>query len=290
MNVDVGHFVASYLLFPVIVLILGLLSVVIAKKNKLLSDKKAVVTVLLSSLLYSLFGFSGFFGVEFMPYIYLFIQFMFLLVGFANQKILLHFIKQLKTGNPISAILVTVLQFVLAWAVFSIIFNFANDLQYGFWAGTCLLPLLFYPLFEYTYQMYLSIPAEIYKVKVYSEGNIFEPPVAELDERLVKVFKISTTRCVDDEVEKEVKGKALKTYVLGDWFGMIIKDSNNKHLDDQIELYAEDGSYGWIFYTERAFLKTRHYLDPDLTIEVNGLDDNDVIIAKRAANAELGEE
>ena len=72
MSVELGKFVVNYLLFPVIVLIFGLLSVVIAKKNKLLSDKKAVITVLLSSLLYSSFGLSGFFGMEFMPYVYLF--------------------------------------------------------------------------------------------------------------------------------------------------------------------------------------------------------------------------
>ena len=56
MSLEVGKFFINYLLFPVIVLILGLLSVVIAKKNKLLSDKKAVITVLSTSLLYSLFG------------------------------------------------------------------------------------------------------------------------------------------------------------------------------------------------------------------------------------------
>ena len=87
MSIEFGKFVVNYLLFPVIVLILGLLSVVIAKKNKLLSDKKAVITVLGSSLFYSLFGFSGFFGMTFMPYVYLFIQFLFLLLGFVNQKL-----------------------------------------------------------------------------------------------------------------------------------------------------------------------------------------------------------
>ena len=125
MSIEFGKFVVNYLLFPVIVLILGLLSVVIAKKNKLLSDKKAVITVLGSSLFYSLFGLSGFFGMTFMPYVYLFIQFLFLLLGFVNQKLLSHFIPQLKS---MGLIFVVVLQFLISWAVFAIIFNFTNEL------------------------------------------------------------------------------------------------------------------------------------------------------------------
>ena len=111
MSLEVGKFFINYLLFPVIVLILGLLSVVIAKKNKLLSDKKAVITVMTTSLLYSLFGLCGFFGMEFMPYVYLFIQFLFLLIGFANQRILQHFIPQLKSNG---VIFVVGLQFFLS--------------------------------------------------------------------------------------------------------------------------------------------------------------------------------
>lgn len=281
MSLEVGKFFINYLLFPVIVLILGLLSVVIAKKNKLLSDKKAVITVMTTSLLYSLFGLCGFFGMEFMPYVYLFIQFLFLLIGFANQRILQHFIPQLKSNGMI---FVVGLQFFLSWALFAILFNFTNELQYGFWAGTCLLPLLFYPLFVITYHSYLNIPAEIYKIKVYSENETFEPPHAELDISRVMVVGINVSKYVGDENEVIVNSKALKTFVLGEWFGMIINDYNKQHLDNQVELFDKEGSYGWIFYTERSILKSRLYLDPDLTFESNGLTRNCMIVARRVKN------
>jgi len=281
MSLEVGKFFINYLLFPVIVLILGLLSVVIAKKNKLLSDKKAVITVMTTSLLYSLFGLCGFFGMEFMPYVYLFIQFLFLLIGFANQRILQHFIPQLKSNG---VIFVVGLQFFLSWALFAILFNFTNELQYGFWAGTCLLPLLFYPLFVITYHSYLNIPAEIYKIKVYSENETFEPPHAELDISRVMVVGINVSKYVGDENEVIVNSKALKTFVLGEWFGMIINDYNKQHLDNQVELFDKEGSYGWIFYTERSILKSRLYLDPDLTFESNGLTRNCMIVARRVKN------
>lgn len=283
MGLEVGNFIIKYLLFPVIVLILGLLSVVIAKKNKLLSDRKSVITVLVTSLSYSLFGLSGFFGIAFVPYIYLFIQFIFLLIGFANQRILRHFIPQLKSNG---VILVVVLQFLMSWAAFAVIFNITNELQYGFWAGTCLLPLLFYPLFVVTYQCYLSIPAEIYKIRVYDERETFEPPHAELDISQVMVVGINVPKFVGDEDESIVNSKALKTFVLGEWFGMIIDDYNKQHLDNQVELFDRDGSYGWIFYTERSILKSRRYLDPDLTFEANGLVGNCMVVARRVKNVE----
>ncbi|MEE1083739.1 MAG: TssN family type VI secretion system protein [Paludibacteraceae bacterium] len=281
MSIEFGKFVVNYLLFPVIVLILGLLSVVIAKKNKLLSDKKAVITVLGSSLFYSLFGFSGFFGMTFMPYVYLFIQFLFLLLGFVNQKLLSHFIPQLKS---MGLIFVVLLQFFISWAVFAIIFNITNELQYGFWAGTCLLPILFYPLFVVTYQCYLSIPAEIYKIRVYRDSETFEPPHAELDVSQVMVVGINVPKYVGDENEAIVNSKSLKSFVLGEWFGMIINDYNAQHLDNQVELFDKEGSYGWIFYTEKSFFKSRKYLDPDLTFESNGLVNNCMIVARRVKN------
>lgn len=274
-------FVIDYLLFPVIVLILGLLSVVIAKKNKLLADKKAVITVLASSLVYSMFGLSGFFGVTFMPYGFLFIQSLFLFWGYANMKILQHFIPQLKEKNPMLVLLVIVLQLLLSWPIFVIIFNLANNLQYGFWAGTCLMPLFFYPIFEMTYQSYLDIPAEIYKIKVYSASDKFEPPLAELDVNQVMVVGINVPRFVGDENEAIVNSKAMKTFVLGEWFGMIISDYNKQHLDNQVELFGQDGAYGWIFYTERTYLKSRKYLDPDETFEANGLISDVIVVARR---------
>ena len=272
------NFIINYLLFPVIVLILGLLSVVIAKKNKLLSDKKSVITVLASSLVYSLFGLSGFFGITFMPYVYLFILFIFLLFGYVNQRILTHFIPQLKDLPQVGVVL---LQFVMSWALFAIIFNSTNELQYGFWAGTCLSSLLFYPVFSLTYQSYLEIPAEIYKIRVYHENETFEPPHTELDQTQVMVVGINVPKFVGDENVAIVNSKALRTFKVGEWFGMIVCDYNKQHLDNQVEMFDKDGSYGWIFYTEKTILKSRHYLDADMTFEENGLISDCMVIARR---------
>ncbi len=273
-----------YMLFPFIVLILGLISVVIAKKNEILSDKKAVFYVLLSSFFFSLFGLFGFFGIEFMPYVYLFVQFLLLLFGFVNYKLLMHFIPALKSKTGVLVMLIIALQFFIGWALFSMIFNLANELQYGFWAGTCLLPVLFYPLFYYTYKSYLKIPAEIFKMKVYKASDVFEPPHAEIDVAKLMVCEIQVEKYINDTDPIKIKGKTIKSFVFSDWFGMIISDYNQKKAEDQVELVSKDDSYGWIFYTERSFMKSRRYLDPDFTFEANNLDGTELVIAKRVKN------
>ena len=109
---------------------------------------------------------------------------------------------------------------------------------------------------------------------------------AELDISQVMVVGINVPKFVGDEDESIVNSKALKTFVLGEWFGMIIDDYNKQHLDNQVELFDRDGSYGWIFYTERSILKSRRYVDPDLTFEANGLVGNCMVVARRVKNVE----
>ena len=44
------------------------------------------------------------------------------------------------------------------------VFDLCNDLQYGLWASTAMLPFLFVSVFRRTYYSFLDIPLEIYKV------------------------------------------------------------------------------------------------------------------------------
>lgn len=284
MNAGFGNFFINYLLLPFIIIILSVISVIIAKKNQILSDKKAVMYVLLSSLILSLFGLCGFFGIDFMPYIFCFIQFLMLLIGFLNVKLIYHFIPALKQKNPAILFVIIFVQLLIAWAVFSILFNVTNDLQFGLWSGTSLLPILFYPLFYYTYHLYLKIPAEIFKMKVYQSGDSFEPPHAEIDVEDLMVCEIEVPKFIDDKDPIRIKAKTVKSFVFANWFGMIITDYNQKKADNQVELYDSSSSYGWIFYTERSFMKSRRYIDPDKSFEENDLSGTDMVIAKRVKN------
>lgn len=281
MESPLALYFVNYLLMPVVMLILGLVAVLIAKKNELLSNRKAVTYVLLSSLFFSLFGVSGFFGMVFMPSIFLFLQFLFLLLGFANFKLLMHFAESLKDKNPLLTLLVIFVQVVIAWALFALIFNLSNGLQYGYWAATPVILLFFIPLFIYMYKAYLDIPAEIYKMRVYNSTERFEPPQASIDMDQLLVCEIEVSRNIGDKTPIRIKAKTTRSFIFGEWFGMIVTDYNTRKVDKQIEICNDQDPYGWIFYTEQSFMKSRRYVDPDLSFEENDLVESNLIVAKR---------
>lgn len=269
------------MLLPVVMLILGFLAVIIAKKNELLSNRKAVTYVLLSSLFFALFGVSGFFGSVFMPSIFLFLQFLFIVLGLANYKLLMHFASGLKEKNPILTLLIILLQVLISWAVFALIFNLSNGLQYGYWAATPVIMLFFIPLFIYMYEAYLQIPAEIYKMRIYNSSEHFEPPQASIDVEKLLVCEIEVSRSIGDKTPIRIKAKTMRSFIFGEWFGMIVNDYNTKKVDKQIEICNDNDPYGWIFYTEQSIFQSRKYVDPDLSFEDNKLEERDVIVAKR---------
>lgn len=278
----IGYLI-NYMLYPLVLLILGLLAVIIAKKNQLLSNRKAVSYVLLSSLFFSLFGLSGFLGMYYMPQIFLFFQFLFLLLGVLNYKLLNHFIPGLKEKNVGFTILIVSFQVVIAWAFYTVIFNVTNDLQYGIWAAAPVLLLFFYPMFIMAYRAYLQIPVEIFKMRVYKSDERHDPPQTFVDVESLSVYEIEVPRFVGDKAPIRIKGRALKSFVFDEWFGMVVTDWNAKKLNNQIEICNDAKPYGWIFYTEQSFLKSRKYLDPDLTFEENNVAEHEVIIAKRVS-------
>lgn len=278
---NIGMYFVNYLLMPVVMLILGLISLVIAKKNELLSNRKAVTYVLLSSLFFSLFGFVGCFGMYYLPSMFIFLQFLYLLLGWANYALLMHFASGLKEKHPGFMFLIITLQVVISWALFALIFNLTNGFQYGYWAATPVLLLFFIPLFVCMYKAYLQIPAEIYKMRIYKSTERFEPPQASLDREKLLVFDLYVSQTIENKESIKITAKSLPSFVFGDWFGMIVTDYNIQKMDKQIEICNDADPYGWIFYTEQKFLRSRKFLDPDLTFEQNELNETHVIVAKR---------
>ena len=58
----------------------------------------------------------------------------------------------------------TLLLMIIGMVLYSFVFDLCNDLQYGLWASTAMLPFLFVSVFRRTYYSFLDIPLEIYKV------------------------------------------------------------------------------------------------------------------------------
>jgi len=161
--------------------------------------------------------------------------------------------------------------------------NLCNELQYGVWASTCLLPFVFPLLYTQTVNSYFDIPIEIYKVWKYSEE--YDSDTLRINRKRSIVMDVEIFRKVDDPASERITGKASEDVIFGQWFQRMIDDCNLKSPSSPIVYKNEGGAYyEWVFYTKPSFFKRRFYIDPDLTLADNRLKQHDVIIAKRVAN------
>ena len=82
------HLISSYLLMPVLTVIFGIAAYFIARKNKLLNNKKLIVYLLLCGIVLALPGLSGFMDYSFMPYIYVLLAILYWTAGYYNRFLL----------------------------------------------------------------------------------------------------------------------------------------------------------------------------------------------------------
>lgn len=281
-----GKFVMSYLLFPVIAFLLGCVVFVIAKKNKLLSNKRLIAYVLLSLLLLSLPALTGFIDYIFIPYIYIVLQLFYLAAGFYHLKAIGHFLPDFQEKPYAIEFTFTLVLAIIGMAFFSLVFNLCSDLQYGLWASTCIVPFVFISLLRKSYQLYLDIPLEIYKIWEGTDERS-APDYSSIDPSELMVVDMEFSRKTTDTVPVHISVKAADSMMFGYWFQRCVNDYNRKYPMNRISYYDPNYPYGWIFYVKPSFFKPRKYIDPELSFEENRIKGGCTIIAKRVRKEEI---
>lgn len=284
MNPVTQHLISSYLLMPLLTVIFGIAAYFIARKNKLLNNKKLIAYLLLCGIILALPSLSGFMDYNFMPYAYILLVILYWTAGYYNRLILRKVFASSKEMPSFGIqCLLTVTVMLLGAGLFSVVFNLCNELQYGIWASTCLLPFAFPLLYSQTVNSYFDIPIEIYKVWKYSEE--YDSDTLYINRERSIVMDVDIFRRADDTASERITGKASEDVIFGQWFQRMIDDCNLKSPSSPIVYKNEGGAYyEWVFYTKPSFFKRRRYIDPDVTLAGNKLKRHDVIIAKRVAN------
>ncbi len=288
MELAIGKFVLLYLLMPIIGLILGFVMVIVAKKNKLLGNKKIIFYALLSCLIMVLPALLGFIDYWFMPYAYIGLMILYLILGYINLGVLNKIIDDFKEKPYyVEFLFVFVLMFVSA-AFFSLVFNLCNELQYGFWACTCLIPFIFPSLFLKAYQTYMEIPLEVYRIWSYDE-EVNEITVDDFDKNSIIVVELEMFKEVEDFEPLNIKAKSSEITPFGPWFKTFISDYNKKSPSSPIAYKDYSNSYGWIFYINTSILGRKRYIDPNLSFSKNRIKEKNIIIAKRVRYDEFSD-
>lgn len=283
-----GKFVMSYLLMPLIAVLLGSVMFFIAKKNQLLRNRKLIGYCIIMVILLVAPATAALVKYSFMPYFYMLSLLFYFLLGTIHLKTMMHFIpesqKWLEGGEDNSytyELTLTLLLMIIGMVLYSFVFDLCNDLQYGLWASTAMLPFLFVSVFRRTYYSFLDIPLEIYKVWNYSEDRTLHG-YNKINESDLMVVEVELTRNPEtDSATVRISAQAVETMIFGEWFQIFVQDYNKKFPAKHIACNDDQTTYGWIFYVKPSFFHSRRYIDPDESFRENRIASGSLIVAKR---------
>lgn len=274
----------SYLLLPLISIFLTAILFILNNENKITDTKKLLFLIIGFSIALALPGLFTFTEINFIPLYYSIVQILYLFIGFYyQQKIdsVLNNSNQLITRSMIA--LSTIIILCLGSYLFSIIFNYFGEFDYGLIASTCTYPIIIPIILKWTYKALLNIPSEIYKVWTYDTQYKETFFSSEAIDKII-VIELELSKKIDDTDSIKVKAKAPLNFLFGEWFQMFIHDHNVKYAENPI-LYSNNGvSDEWIFYTKPSLLQGKKYIDFEKSIEDNQLtNENITIVCKRVS-------
>jgi len=274
----------SYLLLPIISLLLAIVLIFFNKKNTLATAKDIILFILGFSFLIAIPGLFAFAEISFIPLYYSIVQIVYLFIGFYYQQKIDSFFDQTnQLFSKSMMILMTIITLCLGSYLFSLIFNYWGELDYGLIASTCTYPIIIPMFLNWTYKALLNIPSEIYKIWKYNNQYNDSFFSSEAIDKII-VIELELSKQIDDLENIKVKAKAPLNFLFGDWFQMFIHDHNIKYSDKPISYSNDKTADGWIFYTKPTLIQGKKYIDFEKSIEDNELtNENITIVCKRVS-------
>lgn len=271
----------TYLIYPLLGLIMIVVAALVAKKNGLTKNKRLIAHMLLSVLILAVPAVFGFLDYNFMPYAYIALVGVYLIVGFLNDRML-----PWAFNNPglkyRAKIIFTLFQTVVAMLLFVLVFNLCNELKYGLWASTTMLAFVLPSLLVQSYRLFIYIPTPIYKIWEYDSAHGFNAP-DELDHSKLKVVRVEVFKQETDAKPTRINTKFHDDMIFSDWIKLLLDDYNKQWAHAPIQVFSEESS-GWIFYVKSWALAPRRYLDYELTLKENRIKERHLIVGKRVKN------
>ena len=286
MNPFLQSLTMTYLLWPLLGLLLVGLGAFIAKKNALLSNKRLIGYFLGAIIVLVIPALLGFLNYDFMPIGYIALMVIYLIPGWYNTRLMGWVFKgEFKYRHEL---LLTIFIQLAAMLFFILVFNLCNDLQYGPWASTTMLSFVFVSLFMQSYHLFLAIPEPVYKLWKYSDSDSNDL-YDNADYGTMKVVTLEIYKNEGDAKPLILKGKMAEELPFGVWVRQIIGDYNKESPQSPIQ-YSSDGNEDtWIFYCHNSIFLPKRYIDYEMTPKNNKIRDNSFIVAKRIKEYKIEE-
>lgn len=246
-------FFLKYLLAPLMIVMVGFLLNTIAKGKAVLKLKKLIIFVLVLSLILALPSLLGFLKYEFIWGGLLISMGYYLLMG-----IIFNWFSRSKAFDSIGfkdnrwlIILGLFIIIILSAWVYYLVFSWINKLGYAIWAMLTVCWFLVPPFYVFSRNMFLKIPSPFYKLWIMDQDVNDEEYWNNVDTFRLMQVTVKIKRSLDAKQYSSFSVKLPEDVTLGRWFNRFVDDQNIRFPNNVIELENENGSYGWIIYTNK---------------------------------------
>ncbi|MTI31962.1 TssN family type VI secretion system protein [Xanthovirga aplysinae] len=163
---------------------------------------------------------------------------------------------------------------------FCVVNTYLAGIDYLYIMLTAFMAFIIPTFFERTLNKALAIPARVMKNWTFPIQNGFsEPKDDELRDLVVLSFEFYKSS--NDPLKTNFKAKAPIRMDFGRLFYHFVNDYNDRH-QERIEVSNDKGEAGqWVFYIKPPWYGVAKYIDPDLPIYMNGIEENSVVICRR---------
>lgn len=136
------------------------------------------------------------------------------------------------------------------------------------------------PLVKLSYEFFRDIPGKYYKTWDFNPEREM-PDFDMLDMSVVRIIQFSIKRHPRDNTPTSIRAKGLPGMKFSDFFHIFLVEYNEKNGEHPIILYDRNkNTFLWQFIKKNNLFSTT-YIDPDLTMEENGIEENTIITGYR---------
>ncbi|WP_326982434.1 TssN family type VI secretion system protein [Chryseobacterium sp. MYb264] len=164
---------------------------------------------------------------------------------------------------------------------FMLIYTFLNGIDFMFlMLGHYIV--FFIPTFlNDTFRKAMAIPPKIYKTWQFPHNYKDDTDLEEGEWKNMIVISYIMDKDKKATRYSVYRAKGPTRIDFGKLFYNFIMDYNEKHVNDQIQIEDENGLFNWVFFLQPRWYESTKYIDPELTLYMNGIEENSVIFCMR---------
>ena len=127
----------------------------------------------------------------------------------------------------------------------------------------------------------MNIPPKVYVTWQFPENYKEVAGVSDEEMRDLVVFTFLMDKDKEATKYSVYRAKGPTRIDFGRLFYNFVIDYNERHPGEKIQIEDENGLFNWVFFLQPKWYEPTKYIDPNLTLYMNGIEENSVVFCMR---------